>query len=317
MKLRALGVGALVLIAGGACQPQAQGGQPDGRFDGSPTIEGVPVFPKDNPWNTDISEYPVHEGSDAFIDSIGADGNLHPDFGTFWEGGPMGIPFITVGGDQPKVPISFQYADESDPGPYPIPPDAPIEGGADAEGDRHILVLDRDNKLLYELFSAWPEGDGWRAGSGAIWDLTSNDLRPEGWTSADAAGLPILPGLVRYDEVATGEVCHAVRFTVRRSQRAYVHPATHWASTSTDPDLPPMGLRLRLKADYDITGFAKTAQVILTGLKRYGMLMADNGGDWFITGAHDPRWNDEELATLKRVPGSAFEVVDTGEIVTP
>ena len=220
-----------------------------------------------------------------------------------------------VPGTQPRVPVSFSYPDESDPGPYPVPPDAPIEGGAASEGDRHVLMLDEDNAVLYELFHSFPEGDGWKAGSGAIFDLTSNDLRPAGWTSADAAGLPIVPGLARYEEVEAGEIRHALRFTCRRTQRGYIPPATHWASRSDDRDLPPMGLRLRLRADYDISGFSEPVQVILTALKRYGMIVADNGGDWFISGAPDPRWDDEDLQTLKRVPGSAFEAVETGPLV--
>lgn len=291
-------------------------GAPD-LFSGSPTIDGVPVFPNDNPWNTDISQYPVHPNSTAYIASIGPGGRLHADFGTFWDGGPIGIPYVVVGAGQPPVPVSFEYADESDPGPYPIPPDAPIEGGPDSDGDRHVLVLDRDARKLYELFDAHPSGGGWTAGSGAVFDLTSNALRPEGWTSADAAGLPILPGLVRYDEVAAGEIRHAVRFTCRLTQRAYIHPATHWASSSTDPSLPPMGLRLRLKADYDISGFPEPVRVILLALKRYGMIVADNGSDWYITGTHDTRWDDEVLGAIAGVPGSAFEAVDTGPLVTP
>ena len=282
-----------------------------------PTIEGVAIFPADNPWNTDISDYPVHPNSAAFLASIGAAGRLHPDFGTEWNGHPIGIPYCIVSGDQEKVPVSFQYAGESDPGPYPIPLDAPIEGGPNAEGDRHILILDKDHKLLYELYAAWPQGDGsWKAGSGAIFDLTSNKLRSETWTSADAAGLPILPGLVRYEEVEAGEIRHALRFTVQRTQRGYLHPATHWASRSSDRNLPPMGLRLRLKANYDISRYPASVQVILTALKKYGMIVADNGSNWFITGAHDDRWNDEELGTIRGVFGSAFEVVDTGPIVT-
>ncbi len=300
---------------GASGDPGGGGGGGGGGAGESPTLEGVPIFPSDNPWNTDITGYPVHEHSDAYIASIGTDGHLHPDFGTVWEGAPIGIPYVVVDGTQPKVAVTFEYEDESDPGPYPIPPDAPIEGGSDSDGDRHILIVDRDNLLLYELFSAWPEGNGWRAGSGAVFDLTSNDLRPDGWTSADAAGLPILPGLVRYDEVAAGEIRHALRFTCARTQRAYIHPATHWASSSTDPDRPPMGLRVRLKADYDISGFSARVQVILTALKRYGMFVADNGSNWFISGAPDSRWDDDELRALKSVPGSAFEAVETGELV--
>ena len=306
----------LLLIHATACSPQAAGGGDD-RFTGSPTVQGVPIFPNDNPWNTDITDYPVHPDSDTYIASIGVDGHLHPDFGTFWDGHPSGFQYVVVTGAQTKAPITFDYPDESDPGPYPTPADAPIEGGPDSEGDRHVLVLDRDNGTLYELFAAYPDGDGWRAGSGAVFDLASNALRPEGWTSADAAGLPILPGLVRYDEVEAGEIRHAVRFTVQRTQRAYIHPATHWASTSTDPALPPMGLRLRLEADFDISGFPPPVRVILTALKRYGMIVADNGSNWFISGEHSPLWDDEELSAIRSVPGSAFEAVMTGDLVTP
>lgn len=281
------------------------------------TLASLQVFPADNPWNTDVSEYPVHPSSDAFLESMGLDTGLHPDFGTVWEGAPIGIPFITVGGDQPKVPVSFYYAEESDPGPYPIPPDAPIEGGPDSEGDRHIIVVDTDNKLLYELFDANPRSDGgWDAGSGAIFDLTSNELRPDGWTSADAAGLPIFPGLARYDEVVErGEITHALRFTVSRTRRAYIPPATHFASNLTDRNLPPMGLRVRLRADFDPSGFSSNVQVILRALKTYGMFLADNGSNWYITGAPDPRWNDDELRELSQVKGHDFEVVNTGEAI--
>ncbi len=278
-------------------------------------MRGIQVFPPDNPWNTDISNYPVHPRSEVYVRSIGLAKHLHPDFGTTWRGAPNGIPYVVVGGDQPKVPVTFRHPAESDPGPYPIPDDAPIEGGPDARGDRHILVVDRGNMLLYEVFAAYPAPGGWKAGSGAIFDLRSSKLRPRYWTSADAAGLPILPGLVRYDEVVEqGEIVHALRFTVTRTQRAFISPARHFASRSDDPDLPPMGLRVRLKADYDISGFPKNVQVILTCLKKYGMLLADNGGDWFITGAPDPRWDDEELAAIKRVKGTDLEAVHTGEI---
>lgn len=280
-------------------------------------LGGRRMFPADNPWNQDISKMPVDPNSAALVASIGLDKNLHPDFGTVWNGAPNGIPYVVVPANQKRVPVRFEYADESDPGPYPVPPSAPIEGGPKGEGDRHIIMVDRDNWVLYELFSAYPEGNGWRAGSGAIFDLKSNKLRPAGWTSADAAGLPILPGLVRYDEVVTRKaINHALRFTIRRSRRAYVHPARHYASRSDDPNLPPMGMRVRLKADYDISGFPPTARVILTALKKYGMIVADNGGDWFMSGAPDPRWNDEEIQTLKRVKGRDFEVVKMGGIVT-
>ena len=280
-------------------------------------LESLQVFPPDNPWNQDVSAMPVHAKSAEYLASIGLDTGLHPDFGTVWEGRPIGIPFAVVGREQPKVPVEFRYADESDPGPYPIPPDVPIEGGPGAGGDRHAIVVDVDNKLLYELFDARPAGDGWTAGSGAVFDLTSNDPRPAGWTSADAAGLPIFPGLVRYDEaVRQGEIDHALRFTVSRTQRAYIPPATHFASNKTDPNLPPMGLRVRLRADYDLSPFPAPVRVILTALKKYGMFVADNGSDWFITGAPDPRWNDDELASLRQVKGRDFEVVYTGEPVT-
>ena len=281
----------------------------------SPTINGCPVFPPDNPWNTDISKYPIHPNSINFINNIGAELPLHPDFGTIWQGTPNGIPYVVVKGDQPKVPVVFEYAHESDPGPYPIPDDAPIEGGPHGKGDRHILVIDADNCKLYELWHAVRTENGWKAGSGAIFDLTSNKLRPMGWTSSDAAGLPVLPGLARYDEVERGAINHALRVTVSRSQRGYILPATHFASRSDAPNLPPMGLRLRLRADYDLSGFPPQAKIILTALKKYGMLVADNGGDWYITGAPDQRWDDEQLSTLRRVKGSDLEVVDTGPII--
>ena len=281
-----------------------------------PRIGPCPLFPADNPWNTDISDAPLHPNSDAFIDSIGRDTTLHPDFGTEWEGAPIGIPYVLVGGDQQRVPVTFEYDEDSDPGPYPIPENPPIEGGPDSDGDRHVLVVDTDECVLYEVFSAYPpeeDGEPWQAGSGAIFDLSSNELRPEGWTSADAAGLPILPGLVRYDEVVEhGEILHALRFTVSRSQRAYVHPATHAASSSTDPDLPPMGLRVRMKADYDCSELSQEVQVICDALKRFGMLVADNGSNWYVSGTPDPRWNDDALRDLRQVTGDAFEVVDTG-----
>jgi hypothetical protein len=281
------------------------------------SLRGYRPFPDDNPWNTPVDKLPVDATSRTFIKSIGADKPLHPDFGAPYEGAPVGIPYIVVPGSQPKVPLTFEYADESDPGPYPIPPDAPIEGGpkADAEGDRHVLVLDRDNKKLYEIFSAFPDGKAWRATGGAVFDLGSNKSRPAGWTSADAAGLPIFPGLVRYDEVMEQkEIRHALRFTVQKSQQAYVPPASHWASESKDPSLPPMGLRVRLKADYDISKFPEAAQVILRCLKIYGMILADNGSDWFISGAPNDRWDNDVLRAIKRVKGSDLEVVQMGKL---
>ncbi|GIK16369.1 MAG: hypothetical protein BroJett003_13330 [Planctomycetota bacterium] len=283
--------------------------------------EEVPqIFPPDNPWNTDVSAYPVHPNSDNFLASIGLDRGLHPDFGTVWNGAPNGIPYVLVNDAQPEVRIRFRaYKDESDPGPYPVPPDAPIEGGPNANGDRHVLVIDVDNLKLYEMYRAFPRRNGqkWRADCGAIWDLTSNDLRPWYWTSADAAGLPIFAGLVRYDEVVEkGEINHALRFTVSRTQRGFILPATHFASDSRDPNLPPMGLRVRLRADYDVSTFSPNVRVILTALKKYGMIVADNGSNWYVSGAPDPRWDDDELHELGRVKGRDFEVVDTGPIIS-
>ncbi|MHC4878827.1 MAG: hypothetical protein ACYTGL_20445 [Planctomycetota bacterium] len=281
------------------------------------TIGSVEIFPASNEWNQPIDDLPVHQMSSVWLRSIGLDRGLHPDFGTTWRGAPNGIPFVVVPSNYPKRSIPFEYADESDPGPYPIPPNPPIEGGPDApwDSDRHVIMIDPQKKLLYELFQVLPDPiHGWRAGSGAIFDLSRNHHRPIGWTSADAAGLPIFPGLVRYDEVVTGEIRHALRFTVQRTQRAYIFPARHFASRSNDPNLPPMGLRVRLKADYDISAFPPSARVILTALKRYGMLLADNGSDWFVSGAPDTRWNDSELATLKQIKGRDLECVYTGEL---
>jgi hypothetical protein len=277
----------------------------------------VEIFPADNPWNQDISKLPVHKNSAAFVASIGVDRPLHPDYGTTWQGVPSGIPYVVVGPKQKRVPVRFEYAEESDPGPYPIPLDAPIEGGDASEGDRHILVIDAVNKKLYETFSTYRDGDGYRAGSGAVFDLTSNKLRPAGWTSADAAGLPVFPGLVRYDEVMeAGEIRHALRFTCRKTQRGYIAPATHWASRSKESHLPPMGLRMRLRADFPEAKFPKEALVVIRALKTYGMLLADNGGDWFVSGAPNPKWDDEAIGTLKRIKGKDFEAVETGPIVT-
>jgi hypothetical protein len=280
---------------------------------GAPQIAGCQIFPADNPWNRDISGDSIDSNSANYIAHMnGGSKFLHPDFGS---NPSYGIPFVVVSGTQPKVPMTFDYADESDPGPYPIPQDAPVEGGSASTGDRHILVLDKDHSLLYETYDSHYVGPGWRCGSGAVFDLRSNQLRPDYWTSADAAGLPILPGLVRYDEVAAGAVNHAIRFTVQSTQRAFIHPATHFASSNTDSAAPPMGLRVRLKANYDISRTTGSARVIATALKKYGLILADNGSDWFFTGATDPRWNDNELNQLKAIPGSAFEVVTSGSII--
>src|SRR4051794_1435159 len=285
---------------------------PTGSWAQTGPLGSCPVSPADNAWNRDVSGLPVDANSGNYLAGIaGLGGNqkLHADFGG---AGEYGIPYITVPGTQARVPVDFtDYGDESDPGPYPIPLDAPVEGGSDA----HVLAVDRDHCKLYELFASSPGASRWSAASGAVFDLTSNALRPEGWTSADAAGLPIFPGLVRYDEVASGHIDHALRFTLSRTQRAYLHPATHWASSSTSADLSPMGLRFRLKADFDLSSYTGQARVILTALKKYGMIVADNGSNWFITGTADTRWNDDDLNQLKVVPGSAFEVVNTGEAI--
>ena len=283
------------------------------------SLGGRRPFPDDNPWNQDISREPVDPSSDALIASIGLDRGLHPDFGTVWNGAPNGIPYVVVPGSQAKVPVRFEYASESDPGPYPVPVDAPIEGGSNGEGDRHILMVDADNWMLHELFAAYPENGGarWRAGSGAIFNLNSNETRTAGWTSADAAGLPIFPGLVRYDEaVEQGVIRHALRFTARRTRRAYVPPARHYASRITDATVPPMGMRVRLKAGVDLSGFPKPVQAILQAMKTYGMFLADNGSDWYVSGAPDPRWSDSELAAVRRVRGRDFEVVKMGPLTT-
>ncbi|HEX6938864.1 MAG TPA: hypothetical protein VF158_05590 [Longimicrobiales bacterium] len=311
----------ILLVAGFlGCHDSSPSGPDTGREPGlgvGASLEGRRPFPDDNPWNQDISGEPVDPNSAALIESCGLTG-LHPDFGTVWEGAPNGTPYVVVSGRQARVPVTFENEAESDPGPYPIPPDAPIQGGPDGDGNRHVIVLDRDHWVLYELYRAFPVDGGrsWTAVSGAIFDLNSNALRPEGWTSADGAGLPIFPGLVRYDEaVERGEIRHALRFSCPVTRRAYVYPARHFASPYTDPDLPPMGMRVRLRADFAISDFPEEVQVILRALKTYGMFLADEGGAWYISGAPDPRWNDDRLATLQRVPSSAFEVVRMGEVV--
>ncbi len=311
----ALGLGLLTACTGSL--PLVDGpGSPDSPST-PPTLAGVSVFPADNAWNMPVDTAHVDPASDVLIASVGIDAHLHPDFGADWNGGPFGIPYVVVHTGQARVPVTFTYADESDPGPYPIPADAPIEGGAASTGDRHVIVVDQDAHRLYELFDAHPAGSGWTAGSGAVFDLTSNALRPAGWTSADAAGLPILPGLVRYDEVVEqGEIRHALRFTVSRSRRGYVAPARHFASSNTSASLPPMGMRVRLKADFDLTGYPATARVILLALKKYGMIVADNGSNWYISGAPDARWSDAELNSLKNLTGGDFEVVKMGPVVT-
>jgi hypothetical protein len=283
-----------------------------------PAAVSCPLFPPSNPWNQRVDGLPVAKGSARLIASIGLNEPVHPDFGTVYNGAPNGIPFLVVSKRTRKVPVHFQYAGESDHGPYPIPPNAPIEGGRNAGGDRHVIVIDRDSCLDYELFAAYPHRGGayWTAGSGAIFNLRSNHLRPAGWTSADAAGLPILPGLARYDEVARGVIDHALRFTAPCTSRAYVYPARHFASTCSG-FYPPMGLRVRLKASVDISQLPYQARVVAEALKRYGLILADNGSPWYVSGAPNPRWSDDALHQLGRLTGRDFEVVDTSSLGHP
>ena len=337
------------LLACGSVTPTAPGTQstdPPGSncVDGSkgytgvagtpPVIQGCALFPANNPWNADVSNYCVDPNSAAYISSINQNKQyLHPDWGT---DPTYGIPFVVVPRTQPLVNVVFnQYADESDFGSsgggcttsvtsacYPFPPNAPVEGGSSSTGDRHVLTLLADsahnNCTLYEVWEGVKDtnDNNWTAANGAIFNLRANTLRRDGWTSADAAGLPILPGLARYDEVAAGVITHALRLTVSKTQAGYIHPATHFASNSTDPSLPPMGLRLRLKASYDISSYTGQSKIILNALKKYGLIVADNGSSWYITGAPDHRWDDNDLDQLKQVPGSEFEVVATGPIQT-
>ena len=305
----------LVLVAvAAACTPPAPSAPPPPTGDQNGSLGSCPVFPADNAWNTDVSGDAPLSNSTQIVNQVLADdpGNqfLHADFGG---GGAYGIPYVTVPGTEPLVPINYTaYGDESDPGPFPIPLGAPIEQGSDA----HVIAVDRDHCRLYELYNASPAGNQWNAGSGATWDLRSDALRPAGWTSADAAGLPIFPGLVRYDEVTAGAIRHALRFTVRVTQDGYVAPARHCASSNLNPNEPAMGMRFRLKATFPLTGYTGEALVVLQALKTYGMMVADNGTSWYITGASDARWNDNDLNQLKTVPGSAFEVVNTGAVTT-
>jgi hypothetical protein len=277
-----------------------------------PSVADCPVFPADNAWNRRVDELPVARNSATLIRSIGIDAHFHAEFGSgLWDGGPIGIPYTVVDSQQKRVPISFYYAGESDGSRYPISPDAPVEGGSDAGGDRHVLIVDRSVCKLYELYDAHPLNGGrsWHAGSGATFDLRSNRLRPRGVTSADAAGLPIFPGLARYPEVAAGAIRHALRFTAPRTRTAFVWPARHEAGASGDRSLPPMGLRVRLKRSVSLAGLPRQARIVAIAMKRYGLMLADNGSPWFVTGAPDPRWDNEQLHTLDRLSGRDFEVV--------
>jgi hypothetical protein len=288
----------------------------------SEDLGSIPLFPADNYWHWDISQLPIHPNSAAFVNSVGAATRLHPDFGSELDGVPWGIPYVVVDKNTPKIPVNYTlYGDESDPGPYPIPLNVLVEGGSDPNGDRHTLAVDKDARILYELYRAFPKASAWDAGCGAKWDLSSNAMRRDGWTSADAAGLPILPGLVRYDEIARGVIDHAIRMTVDVSQKAYVWPATHQAGSTTDKNVPPMGLRFRLKAGFDISKYPASCQTILKALKKYGFIVADNGGNWYFTGAPDERYPDEEIDLLKQLRGSDFEAVlsvdDQGKPIKP
>ena len=301
--MRLLAAAAVTFLLTGAAAP-------------APRIAGCPLFPASNPWNRPVDHLPVAADSATLIRSIGLDTPVHADFGTgLWDGSRIGIPYVVVHGrTTPKSRVAFDYADESDKGPYPIPANVPIEGqpAHGDTGDRHALIVDRDSCRLYELYALRRTATGWAAGSGAIWNLRSNAVRPAGWTSADAAGLPILPGLARWDgDASTGRIDHALRFTAERTRRAFVYPARHYASDSTDPTLPPMGLRVRLKASVDISHLPPQARIVAQAMKTYGMILADNGSSWYVTGAPSPHWSNVELHALGALTGADFEVVDT------
>lgn len=315
--LRGALCGPVALAAAAALQPSVASSSHLARahrraLGGPPREAGCPVLPANNPLNEEIAEDPVSANSGNYIAAIGASEHLHADFG---KDPSYGIPYTIVPRTQSKVPIDFnEFPEESNPGPYPAPLDAPVEGAGE-EGDQHVLVMQKGTCMLYELYHARRDAEGWEAGSGAVFNLRSNALRPEGWTSADAAGLPIFPLLVRFPEVHRGRIDHALRVTVKATQDGYIHPATHFASSSSNPNLPPMGLRLRLSAGFDLSPYHGEALVVLEALKRYGLIVADNGSSWFITGAPSNHWNEEDLEELKSVPGSAFEAVETGPIL--
>jgi len=312
------GTGGAAGTAGAGKDSGASGasGSAGGPTGGGPMIGGCPMFPADNPWNRDVSADPVDPDSNAIIANINANGGktVHPDFGRTLT---YGIPYVVVPQNQPGVPMTFQYAGDSDPGPYPIPADAPIEGGPTATGDRHVLVVQQGTCLLYETYASKYVGPGWSCGSGAKFDLRSNALRRDCWTSADAAGFPILAGLVRYEEAVTaGVIAHALRFTVSQTRQAFVRPATHYASSNTAAPYPPMGMRVRMKASYDTARFTGASLVVVTALKKYGMMLADNGSNWYISGTSNASFDDNNLNQLKTVPGDSFEVIQMGRIYT-
>jgi hypothetical protein len=283
-----------------------------------PAARHCPVFPANNRWNQRIDKLPVSADSAQLISSIGLDAPVHADFGSgTWDGGPIGIPFDVVSRKTPRSRVSFDYADESNRVRYPIPRHVHIEGGPHATGDRHAILVDKSSCRLYELYDLRDTTHGWTAGSGAVWSLRSNHLRPAGWTSADAAGLPIFPGLARWDEASRGVIDHALRFTAAQTRRAYVYPARHYASSSSDPSLPPMGLRVRLKASVNVASFPRQARVVLRALQRYGMILADNGSPWYISGAPNRHWSNDQLHSLGHLTGADFEVVDTSSLPQP
>jgi hypothetical protein len=305
--VKLLALAAATLVLGGSTATKA------------PTLAGCPVFPATSPWNTPVDKLPVASDSATLIASIGLTAGVHADFGSgLYDGSRIGIPFVVVHGrSTPKSRVSFEYADESDKGPYPIPTNVPVEGApAHAnDGDRHVLVVDRDTCKLYELSGMQHANGHWSGWSGAIWSLRSNAVRPATWTSADAAGLPILPGLARWDgDASTGRIDHALRFTAERTRRAFIYPARHYASSSTDPSLPPMGLRVRLKASVNISSLPRQARIVAQAMKTYGLILADNGSNWYVSGAPSPRWSNDQLHALGGLTGADFEVVDTSKL---
>src|SRR5262245_17277710 len=303
-QISARAVFAVALLAGSPAVAQQSIGQ-------------CPVLPANNIWNTPVDTLPVLSNSSSMLNTIGASTGFHADFGSgTWNGGPIGIPFVTVPGSQTKYPATFLYSDESDAGPYAVPLNAPIEGGATSNGDRHAIAIDTDNCILYELYRAFPQSASWTGDSGAIFDLRSNALRPTTWTSADAAGLPIMPGLVSVEEVLTGEITHAIRFTAPQTRREFVWPARHYASSLTGTQYPRMGERFRLKASFDVSPFPPEVRVILTAMKKYGIMLADNGSAWYLSGKPDARWNNNNLRTLSQVLGSELEAVDATALQT-
>jgi hypothetical protein len=335
MGHRFLAVVAIVCLlatlgCGGAATNANNGGGDGGGTDGNSScrqiatgqgasLNGFVPFPASSLWNQDISSAPVDSNSAAIINLIGGSTPVHPDFGAgLYNNSIMGIPYVVVGAGQAPVTINFTaYGDESDPGPMPIPPNAPIEGDPNPNGDMHVLVIDQNQCWIYELYNGSPAGGGaWNAGSAAVWDMLASEQRPYTWTSADAAGLPIFPGLLRYDEVAAGSIPHAIRFTLQQSRAAFTPPASHWAANSTDPNAAPMGMRMRLKSTFDTSGFSQTNQVILQALKKYGIIMADNGSSMYLTGAPDDRWDNDDLHNLSSLTASDFEVMQMNPVYT-